>query len=678
MADGNGSNGYWRAPAFTRLRGNVKGVFDEAVGPKTLFVGANQSGKSGRIIGVRYALFGVAGWSLGVHGSAIAELAPEGDDFFFAELDGPSGHARFEVKKDNGKWKDPEKHPDFDKDLKTNLSTEDRKNILPMVTMSELLDFGADRGRRAFMLRFGNADKVPQPVSLKPEQQALWDKTQKEVTSLLTKKDPETREDIVPDASVILVAMNKAFNAKKIEEGKKITGLEKGLDQRRQTLATQAAGSELIPALRTQLAQAQSWESAAHLRARKEHLEKDKVSYRENSKPYTFTADEWARKNSDSESQRKVFLDRIALLEQHAAEFRADLELQAGKLAWGQNLVKAIEGAKGCCPLCNTVKVVFADGSNTTFDKDKTLAVIRPAVADREASIKKVTEQHAAAMLEVERAKGELGAFDRKRAQENEGLKQAIQRLSQEHGRILAQEKEVDAALLAQNAPVAYNGPTAQALKQQIDALENADIARKKLEEDTAELRRLKDVRDDAKELESESKKLLDELVAKSKTTGEAAVNRYMPHGARASIDLDTNTWCVSDKSGRPRSKHAACGFELDALVPALAAAYTEGSPLRVLALDDPDVSGIGLENVERFFGALGHAIDQGWLTQIFVAGNRFEPVIDKLRAMGWTIIRTDSAPAVVSAVPSIPPPPPSPVAPAFGDLFTPDGAPRL
>lgn len=690
----------WHARPFTRVRGNFKGHYDYEVGPHTLIVGPNQSGKSGIVIGGRYGLGGVKGWSLGVHGSEIAALAPSGVDTLFHEWIGPDGTALFKVVQEGGKWREPEKEPIFTGELATRLTAEHRKKIMPLVSMSQLLELGPDLGRRELMMRFGDATKVPELIKPEPEQKALWDEVKKSETKRLTKKDEQLGKEIVPDASQILVAMSKEFNRRKLDAGKRVKALEDQLAANKAALSEQAAGSELLPGLREQLEKAKLWEAAEPLRLRKERLEVERQKYRAAREPFAAadTDEARARRAADEESRRLGFKKAIEEASAQVAAIAADLESQLKKLAWGQNLIEALERSERACVLCKTEYIVTTGHPDPVpFDRGQILEFVRPGVQAREQSVKTARANLAEAQQKVLKAQGDLQAFEQQLVDAKRVDDQLRQRLVQDHGRIKAAEVEIDNALATMKAPASYSGKKAADIAAEISALEEADAARRKLELDTEEIRKVKKTRDLAKEMEGESKQMLDRLIARVKSTAESACNKYMADGMRLEVDLEENRWTVVDPNGVPRSRHTMCGFEQDSAVIALAAGYTEGSPMRILLLDDPDIDGVGLENVPRFFGALQRAVTNEWLTQIIVAGNRLEPMLDVLKAMGWTIIQTGPVwngmleqplhnPNSQGAAPIVPVTAPAP-APALApmpvslpdlDLFDPSGLPKL
>ena len=64
-------------------------------------------------------------------------------------------------------------------------------------------------------------------------------------------------------------------------------------------------------------------------------------------------------------------------------------------------------------------------------------------------------------------------------------------------------------------------------------------------------------------------------------------------------------------------------GSEYGALVVALACAWTEGAPLRVLLLDDTDLGPFDPANLHALLDCLRAAVVNGDLTQVIIGWNR-------------------------------------------------------
>ena len=619
------SNGIKR---FLRLRGNIKNSFDDELGGVTLWTGPNMSGKTGRLQAAKIAIMGPGGNSGGVKGSDLMRLAAPKAVGLYAGLVGPDGSCEIRVQTEGGKAKQPE-WPIFEGKFK-DLTDAERANMMPMVSMGDLLDLGPDRGRRALVQRFGNVSSVPRPPALLEEQAALWD------TGLETVR---ANMPLDADASELLAALNKWFNNTKLERGRQLKALEASLDERRDTLNTEGAGAEMLDDLNKDLETAEAWERAAGTRARLAQIELQKAEYREKAKPFKLADDQRAQRDADAEARR---VELKAVIKEAEAAFdkaQADVADQEGRLTsgklWQETLERAqkmIEkGAEAACPLCTTKRVCFtADGQHDEwelFDPSKVLSKrIMPAVTKRAESIQAARKVRASAEVKVALARGELAKFEQQLSQARNADTEARNRLKAEAHRIQAVEFELQNLLKESNAPLTYAGPTSQELKAQINGLGESARARRQVEEETARLRKVEAERDLAKKLEIESKKLLAQLIRDVKSTAEASVNRYIVPGKKAEIDLEKNAWNVLDVHGQPRGKFEMCGFEKCSLVPALAGAYTEGSPARYLVLDDDDLRGFSRANLIALMQVLVKAIEDGLLTQVFMAHSWLVP----------------------------------------------------
>lgn len=664
----------WRARPFDRLAGNAKGVFDEVLAPLTLWVGRNQTGKSSRIIAARYALLGPKGWGLGAHGSAIAgALAPGAVDEFYAELSGPDGDARFTVRRDGEKWQDPDTQAHFSGAL-SKLTAFERECVVPIVTMSTLLQHGTTLARRALMRRFCDLSMVPTPEDLLPEQKTSWDAMRVAVTKELT------RAGEAPDPVEVLEGMEKAFERAKRAANARVKALDEVLRDKKSTALSEAGGAEMRPQLETALAVAQAWESAEHLRARMQALEAAKEAYRIQAEGWEANrvALEKFRIGSESENaEQDVVIGECNVKLVALGEEVLDL---TQRLGWGKNLVEVLHRARdhakeheaSRCPICSS-----------PFDPEKALEFIEPIVQKRTNAITEKQNARDAILTQRQAAQGIKSENMATLAKSTAEYNRAIGDLQRKHAEIVTAEKEVTAALAASQSPATYAGKTAAELKVEITSLEQAKARKAQLVADGLLARKAEKESVEAKQLELTAKRLGDEAVARVQRTAEMTVNQYMPDGLAARLDLDKMRWAVLDKYGEPRARYAFCGYEEDTLVVALAAAYVEQSPLRVLTLDDADIKGVGLENVVPFFSALSRAVERGWLTQVLVAGNRLEPKLDELRALGWLIHFTDErALEPVTA--------PTPLTPPTGEPFVifdnmrgehysiPDGAPAL
>jgi len=606
---------------FTRIRGNLKNSFDEELGEVTLWIGPNMSGKTGRLITAKIATMGPGGHSGGVKGSDLMRLAAPGSMGLYAALVSPSGSCELKVQTEGGKAKQPD-HILTGAFLE--LDDTEKERMMPMVSMGDLLDLGPDRGRRAVVKRFGNIKTVPTPDALLPAQQALWDEG---CTAVMNDAPADA------DASELLVALNKWFNQAKLDAGRSLKVKERSLEERRQKLNKQAAGGEMLDDLVAQWTQAKAWEDAAGLRARLEAIEAQKIEYREKRKPFELADKEGKQREADDLARRTELEAAIAAAQETFDAAAADVADQEGRLVsgelWQKTLDRAVqmiaEGHDASCPLCTTLRVCKTIDAQhdewELFDPSKVLKErIMPAVTKRLESVEVARKVRASAEVALVLAKGELAKYEQSLSAAGRADSEARSRLRAEAHRIQAIEGEVHNALKLSEAPTSYEGLTAAELKAEIDAIEGAVRARALIEEETAELRKLEAGRDLAKKMEIESKKLLTALIRDVKATAEASVNALMVPTKRAVIDLTKNAWNVVGVHGKPVGKHEMCGFERCSLVPALAAAYTEGAPARYLVLDDDDLRGFSRGNLRALMKVLVKAVRDGVLTQVFMA----------------------------------------------------------
>lgn len=725
---------------FTKLSGNFKRAYvEEALGACNVFVGPNQSGKTSRLLGVRYALGGaeVGRGNVGVHGSAIGEAyAPPGADRLFAELAGPYGTARFDLLQDGGKWRDPARWPTLTGPLAEVVTEKTRERLLPMVAASDLLSLGGDLARRAFVRRFSDPETLfPEPAELDPAQasdeldravrvqkRAAWDQAKGAVAAeLRAKRNGKANggggADVV-DVADVLIALQKYWDARKRDAGAMLRSLEAARVERA-AKGVRAAGAEALPELRARLATAEAWERATEARAALAKAEKTLDGHEQQLMAararLQAVQDAQAR---DVESQRAAMIAVLTAMraapaldvDQQAALTRREAELHERhqalmaalepldakaadlkvRLSTGETLLGAIDRShSGNCPLC----------TKADFDATATRAYLAPIVEARRAELAAVEQERARVAAQVTQTaaayaqalnatQAEERAAEQRKAQAianaeaqlrtfDEANAQALRTARAEvdmHGRFVdvtrAEVRTRAEALKTQGAPLTYSGPSAADLKQQVEALREAEVADRIAEQDEKHLAKAKAEQAQAKEFERLAKDLLQSWTVSLSNAAERCVTKYLPPGYRAVLDANTRAWKLLDEregvgTSTPRSKHSACGWELAMLVPALAAAYTEDAPVRILTLDDADLAGVGDENLLTFFAALKNATDQGWLTQVFVAMNRIDA--DHLTALstaGWVVRRTVSD--VSSAPFALPTPPPPRTAEVF------------
>ena len=684
MDDNENNNGRLLVPPFDYLSGNVKGRFEHRFTSRCIaFVGPNRRGKTARLDAIRLALTGKH--PVGPHGTDLFQLAPESALSLSAVLRGAELSTSFVVEVEGGKPRKPPERPDRTGVLKTieGLPGSDRlfENMLPTLSMRDLIK-GATLTREAVFRRFGEISALPVPRGLTADQLAQWQLAEAEVRKTKT----------TMDVAEVLSGMSAYFRRMKLERGREIKALEKLLKEREAALVPIAAGSEDLPQMKKQLQDAEAWEGTAELRVRKAEIEKDVEAYRLKVAPYIQADEHRAEREAETAAQeqaRQATLDdltqQIGVLETQLKHLEADyeqassvtsseaeqekekirstytarLEDELEMLHGGAWLMKCLaimakkvdDHGNAPCVLCTgpvdvaelTASIgprVQARKASVQKLKDEQEAKLTSVCSARDAALKKMADQHnkevtkrqkeivalrearVATEVEYARWKGEILA--KKQAEE-----EAKNLLKQEYERIKSARTENARAL--ENVPEQYDGPTAEVLRTRIQALEAAATASRQLDAEIGNLRRLGQEQELFKLLETEGARELNTLLTRTAETANATVNKYMPDGFRAQLDLEESQWTVIGMDDRPHGKKVMSGSEFGALVPALAEGWTEGAPGRYVLLDDEDLAAFDPANLALLLQTLKDACDDGLLTQVFVAWSRPHEVPD-----GW------------------------------------------
>ncbi|APU88860.1 hypothetical protein Rctr197k_029 [Virus Rctr197k] len=717
MTDGNGSNGNGNnggsggsgsgdervlVEPFNYISTNIKGRSEHALTSRCVaFVGRNRRGKTAQLDAIRLALTGKH--PVGPHGSDLFELAPENALTLFASLRGPNTSTAFTVEVEGGKPRKPPEKPDRTGALKTieGLSGSDKlfENMLPTLSMRDLVK-GATLTREAVFKRFGNITSLPTPRGLNKEQLTLWEKARDEVQQAKTQ-----------DTAEVLSGMSAFFRKSKLEKGREIKALEKLLKEREAALVPAAAGSEELPKLKKDLADAEAWERAADVRARKVEIDTSVAAYRVKVEPYIKAEERRPQHEAETAEQDRAraatiadLTNQIETLEGQVRHAEADFEqavahatlesdAERGKvdgeyatrleeeleyLQGGNWLVKCLHvmedkrDAEGNAPcvLCGgpvnladltaaikpRVEARRKSVESLKAEREKALAKIEKA---KFAAVAKLAQAHEKELARLEKEKMKLEALRTTATTEHQRWKEELvakkqteeeakNLLKQEYERIRAARDENQRALV--DVPESYEGQTAAELKARIKALEDAETASRQLDAEVAKLRQLGSDQDLYKLLETEAARELNVLLTRTAETANATVNKYMPEGFRAQLDIESAQWTVVGMDNRPHKRKAMAGSEFGALVPALAEAWTEDAPARYVLLDDEDLAFFDTENLALLLQSLKDACDDGLLTQVFIAWSRPHEIPD-----GWGQKIYIDAPATTFAAP--PPP---------------------
>lgn len=589
---------------FNQIATNVKGGKGTIqVGPCTAFVGENESGKTSALDAVRLAL-------TGKHPAGLPELIPAKADRLFARVEGPAGSFEFAVAKAALKSKKldaPQR-----KGLLANFDEDDLKHIMPTVSIGDMLEgWGATRTRAAVITRFLQLPGVPAPEAMSDAQQSLWENALQELTV------DENGESIDIDPTEVLAGIRKWMHSVQLKKSKEKTFIEEQIQTLSPQVSEEAAGDELIPELEEKLKQAQRWEEQAENR---EKLKAEEETF-EALKQEAVALNEKTKAQQERREKLEALEQRIAgvINESQAivAEQRAEGEKFQAKLNRGK-VVKSLLDAMVAhnvnqCPVCfhhseaEHVKQRAEDMAKLVAERQedyemaqKDLQSTLGGVDEREAEVFRAKQAYANTVSEIERQKEAL------------------------RNRANAVKTRIEALKMAVS-DVEYIGPSSTEIEEKIEALRAADAKKRQLQSLSTQKAQVTATHEAVTKLKAEAQRLMQETLQQIQATAEAAVNKYMPPGFKASLDLEgTNCeWrAVSKKDGRPHGKSAS-GAQKCALVIALALAWTEDAPIRILLIDDKELHGFSAANVKAFLEMVKQHVDSGALTQAFVAWSR-------------------------------------------------------
>jgi hypothetical protein len=594
-----------RIEPFERLSGNVKGLIDVELSRFTAFTGTNRTGKTAHVDAIRLALTGEH--PCGPHGSDLMELAPEGATSLSSVLEGPSGRLSFTVLTENGKAKKPQ--PPGRDGLLASLDAADFEHILPAQSLAGLISLGSDLGREAIFKRFGEIEgDMPSPRGLTPEQQELWDIGTKEVKA----------ENPKADMAEVLSGLAAWMRSKKLALGREIKPLERSLKEREGELASTGAGGEQVDQWKRQLEIAKAWEDSEGLRNRQAAIEAEAQAYREKVTP--LIEEDKAREHREVEfaEEQKGIRQEIGDLESELGRINEALRDGQFWLNGGEYVIYCEERLVGKRNEEGLAPCYFCGGMH---DPKVTLEGVRPRVEERRESIERMIKDQAEMQAKIKAKTEELYQRESEWQQQHTEMERLKGELRAEHARISSARNEINNAL--KDAPESYEGPTVAELQQRISKYEDVERINEMLDRDAMLVEQKKVAQQMAKTLEQQAAKLLNTLLVQTADTAHAAVNKYMPEGFRAQLDLEKARWNVIGLDGRPHRKHIMAGSEEGMLIPALALAWTEGAPGRFIILEDKELQPLAPENVKALCDALNDALDDGLLTQVFVTTTR-------------------------------------------------------
>ena len=567
--------------AFTHLTANVKDHISCGLAPCTAVVGPARSYKTAVLDAVRLALTGkhtklsnpVDLEKLRAAVDRVAGLPMQ------VSLQGPHGFAEWTLPMEGGVAKKPSA-PRFTSKLGDLVPEAERERIMPVAPVKDLLT-GESKGREATIARFGQNVTMEAPPGLTVVEKVGWEEGVVGVRG----------EMVGASAAEVLAGLESWFRREKLAAGRDRDAMGKTIEAQKAKLAG-AGGVEVLDTLKKQLGQAVAYEAVAPKRERLRALA----------------------------GEQQAMGVRVATYEKDVATFEARKKLagsmEVGKqrelLVVGRWLLDAIKKAIGKgnvdCPCCKQ-----------TWDIKK--------ATDREAEVATMVATRAAS---VAAAGGGLESEER-------GLMARRHELAKEKARVDSAMVEVGAVVKAMSdAPATWKGPDSGTLRAQIAGLEGLGKLRDRLDSDV-ELRAKHESRVTLmKGLEGKAADRLREKLVEVKAEAESVVNRYMPAGYKAVLALDGRTaqWSVVGEDGVAHEQGVMCGSEMGTLMVALGIAWTEGAPLRVMLLDDPDLGLLAADCVPAVLRVVEGAVRSGVLTQAIVALSRAGEVPD-----GWTTL---------------------------------------
>ncbi len=329
------------------------------------------------------------------------------------------------------------------------------------------------------------------------------------------------------------------------------------------------------------------------------------------------------------EARRAQFVEHSAHVNESIRGLRAEAEQLDGAVGALQERINRIgvflyaADAGDDCALCGEGHITDArrgllkqlaeerEASWRGLDKDKQALLNK--IRDLEATL--AVEEHALVRAENELVNQEYLLSSQIRNAEN-----ALARLHEVVGEVLD-----------------YSGPTSEDLRTLLLPLEQAQYAKQQLTQMETAYRGKRTRSALVKDLSEKSRDLLDTLVQGVRSRAEEAVNRYMPAGFRAHLDLLEGgcSWCVRTVEGES-DRFVMSGAEKASLMVALALAWTEDLPVRFLMLDDEELGPFhsSPENLSAMLKMVEDAVAAGHVAAAYVAGIRKDEV-----PANWNVI---------------------------------------
>ena len=591
---------------FTKLQSNVKGCKgDIPLSRKVVITGPNKSGKTSHISAVRLALTGKHPGCNIRQLKTFFELAHKDEDLV-AHLTGAGVAARTAIFRDGGEGKPTQEYEV--------IGIADPEGALAVSNAGNLLSMGSDKMREAIFRRFVQVKGLPKPMHMDDTLEAVWDEASKTVST----QDPVE----------FLAEIKSALNKMKREANAQKKFVDKKTKETRGWLAAAGAGSEQIPELEGDLAKAQVAESSSSAQ--------EALDFKKGQKDLAETQLKTALANlkAAKEGHAKITEqneERRSQVEALSAEASEEMAIQrvAAELTDHLRGVRhlqdfAIEKGHKNCMMC----LGPADPEGITKSAEALDAKIDSRKETRETSEAKCAEI-------AGKISALVSTINQKAQKANGLLSQFEYAVREAAGKVERLTAEIEGLAKGIGAAAEYQGRTSAEIMEELATLREAQRRDVQLGELLGESAVLQRSSANAKLLESEAAKLQEHLVHQASSGAEKVVNKYMPAGFKAVLDLDNMEWRVVGQDGRAHNKVSFCGAEENALTIGLALAWTEDSPVRIVTLDaDAELKGYDKETFGALCDRLSGLVDEGVIDQVIMTWIRKDEV-----PKGWTVI---------------------------------------
>lgn len=592
---------------FTRIETNFKGrPTSLELGKLNALVGPNRSGKTAILTALRAACTPAPA---AAQAQKYFGLAPKDADEVYARLyiDDEIA-ASFSVVSDNkGKPKAPKQifGPSF-----PSIAPEQAKNLFPTVTLRDLLLQGDIKAREAIFRRFGElTGGVPEPFALDDESKAIW--------AQAVAQSSQGSADVANT----LAAVGEWLRSEQRKIADEMRSIEKRVKELREQLRL-APSVEMLGAYREQVARAQHAEAHTATLARLSELRDQLQRLLSQEENLTTGAQDLSAKKLRLEADRRGMEERVAAMQ---SELNA-LDSEADELRTRISRISSLlflSDASDDCLLC-------AQG-NVTKERRTELDLLH---RERNASLVALDAKRESI---IESAAGLRAEFRTKQIeveQEERGYNDAVASYRRQREQLQNEIARLESIV---GDAADYIGPSSADLLESMRPLEQAEYAKSQLVdlETTFRGRRTRSAL--VKDLSEKSRELLDELLHQVQSKAESAVNKYMPNGFTAKLDLADGgcSWCVVTIEGSS-DRFLMSGAEKASLMLALALAWSEDLPVRFVVLDDEELGAFhsSPDNLTALLQMVELAVASGQVTAAFVAGIRKEEV-----PASWTLI---------------------------------------